>query len=357
MSDSDVEIPIVIVNWKGIQDTLECMESVLQLTYPFYKVYLVDNHSNDGSVTILKEHFQSNPKVKLIFNQENLGFTKANNEVFNLILRKKKLPEYIALLNNDTAVDANWLSSLIETAKTQEASIVSSKMIDYYERNKMDNAGHLMLNTGEILPIGHGENIDLFNELFENMGACAGACLYSSEMLQRIGVFDEYFNTGYEDAELGVRAVMAGYKCIYDPSAVVYHKMGQSIKKVFNYQYATDIQKKILYTYLKLMPKANLVLNLPFVLVRYFAIIIVQALYRKPIYYKIITDSFKAIFFNQWGNIKKAREVNRVNIKLSFIDIQKKQTFFLVNNLKRFYHYFIQKKQSAFDTYGKKEII
>ena len=358
MSDSsNIAIPIIIINWKGIEDTLECMESVLKLTYPSYKVYLVDNSSNDGSITILKEQFQSNPKVKLIFNKSNLGFTRANNEVFDLILKGKKTPRHIALLNNDTTVDAKWLSNLITAAKNQNVGIVSSKMIDYYERSKMDNAGHLMLNTGEILPIGHGENIELYNRRFENMGACAGACLFNTEMLQKIGTFDEYFKTGYEDAEIGVRAVMAGYKCMYEPSAIVYHKMGQSIKKVFNIEYAIAIQKSVLYAYLKLIPLTNLLLNLPFVFIRYLAIIVVQLFFWRPVHIKIILKSFKEILFDDFSKLRTARKANKSLNNLSRFRIQTKQTFFVSNNLKRFYHYFIQKKQSAFDAYGKKELI
>ena len=348
-------IPIIIINWNGLQDTLECIASVQKLFFPHFKIYLVDNHSSDESASILKACFESDASITLIFNQENLGFTRANNEVFKLILQEEELPPYIALLNNDTIVDPNWLTSLVKTAQQKEADIVSSKMIDYYERTKMDNAGHLMLNTGEILPIGHGADIEQYNNIFENMGACAGACLYSTSMLQEIGIFDEYFTTGYEDAELGARASIAGYKCIFEPAAIVYHKMGQSIKKVFNYQYAVDIQKKVLYTLLKLTPTSTLFFNLPFILLRYTVIILMQLVFWRPRYLEIIIQSIKGVLIDDYTKVKTARQSNSAHRKLSFLAINKKQTFFLCNNLKRFYHYFIQKKQSAFDAYGKKK--
>ena len=354
---SNVAIPIIIINWKGVEDTLECMNSILQLSYPYFMVYLVDNHSCDGSIEILKEHFQSNPKVRLIFNQENLGFTKANNEVFKLILQKNILPRYIALLNNDTIVDSNWLSSLVQTAQTQMATIVSSKMIDYFDRTRMDNAGHLMLNTGEILPIGHGAPITQYNNTFENVGSCAGACLLSTEMLLDIGIFDEYFTTGYEDAELGVRAIVSGYKCVFDPNAVVYHKMGSSIKKVFNYDYALSIQKKVLYTYLKLMPTGNLLLNLPFTISRYAIMLIVQLLLGQFTHFKIILQAIKEILIDDAVFMKQSRKAFSKNRKLTTFEVNRQQTFFLRNNLKRFYLFYVQKKKSALDAYGKKEII
>ena len=354
---SNVTIPIIIVNWKGVHDTLECMNSVFNLTHPFYKIYLVDNYSNDGSVEILKKKFQSNPKVELIFNNKNLGFTKANNEVFRLILKDEPVPNFIALLNNDTIVEPNWLSSLIEVAEEHNAAIVASKMIDYYDRRKIDNAGHLMLNTGEILPIAHGKPVSQYNNIVDNVGACAGACLYSSEMLQDIGLFDEYFTTGYEDAELGVRAMIAGYKSVYDPRAIVYHKMGSSIKKVFNYEYALSIQKKILYTYLKLIPTANLLMNLPFIILRYSIILLVQLLLGRFTHFKIILQAIKEIFIDDITAIKKSRNDSKKIRKLSSLAVSRQQTFFLTNNLKRFYQYYIQKNQSALDTYGKKELV
>lgn len=317
----------------------------------------MDNLSTDGSPEILKKEYADHPKISLIFNQENIGFTKANNAIFKLVLNQKIPPTYIALLNNDTVVEPDWLNNLVSSAQKNDAAIVSSKMIDFYDRTRMDNAGHLMLNTGEILPIGHNELIEKYDKVFENIGACAGACLYTSSMLEKIGIFDEYFVTGYEDAEFGVRATMSGYKCIFEPSAVVYHKMGQSIKKVFNYRYAVEIQKKVLFTYLKLMPTVSLIINLPFVLFRYLAIILVQIIFWRPIYIKIVFQSIKEVLVDDLKKVRIARKNFRQKQELSSLAITKKQTFFLTNNLKRFYHYFIQKKQSAFDAYGKKELI
>lgn len=317
----------------------------------------MDNLSTDGSPEIFKKEYTDHPKISLILNQENIGFTKANNAIFKLVLNQKTTPTYIALLNNDTVVEPDWLNNLVSSAQKYDAAIVSSKMIDYFDRARMDNAGHLMLNTGEILPIGHNDLIEKYDKVFENIGACAGACLYESSMLEKIGIFDEYFVTGYEDAEFGVRATMSGYKCIFEPSAIVYHKMGQSIKKVFNYRYAVEIQKKVLFTYLKLMPIGSLIVNLPFVLFRYLAIILVQIIFWRPIYIKIVFQSIKEVLVDDFEKVKLARKHYRQHQQLSSLAITRKQTFFLTNNLKRFYHYFIQKKQSAFDAYGKKELI
>ncbi len=349
-------IPIIILNWNGINDTIECLDSVLKMTYTNFIVYLVDNASEDGSQKILTQQYKNHPKIRLIFNKENLGFTKGNNVILRQILQQPDLPAYVALLNNDTAVEQDWLGCLIESAISNQAAVVASKMIDYYERDKMDNAGHLMLNTGEVIPIGHGQPITEYHQGFENMGACAGAALYATKMLQTIGIFDEHFTTGYEDAEIGVRAVVANYKCWYEPKAKVYHKMGQSVKKIFNYDYSLSIQKHILYSYFKLMPLSVLLIAIPSLIVKYIAMLVIDILFWRPKFLKIMYQSLKETFTEDLRLIMKERKAFFKNTKsTTCLSIIRRQTFFLWFDMNRFYKYFILNKNTSFDVYGKVE--
>lgn len=348
--------PIIILNWNGIEDTIECMESVFRSNFENYKVYLVDNGSDDNNIEQLQKRFGNHPKVELILNEENLGFTKGNNEILKIILNQENLPNYVFLLNNDTVIDPDWMKSLISSAKENQADMVSSKMIDYYERHKMDNAGHLMLNTAEIIPVGHGQPIGEYNNGKENLGACAGAALYSTKMLRRMGIFDERFTTGYEDAEIGIRATVLGYKCYYEPTAIVFHKMGRSVKKIFNYEYTLSIQKHILYSYLKLMPIGVIIVTMPSFLIKYLFMFFINILFLRKKYLKIMYQSLKETFLNDFGEIRSARKQFMQQHKpISSLDILFKQTFFLFFDIRRFYKYFILNKVSAFDTYGKVE--
>jgi GT2 family glycosyltransferase len=120
----------------------------------------------------------------------------------------------LVLLNNDTVVAEDWLDQLVSFAERTQADLVSSKMVQYYDRQLMDNAGHYLLPTGEILPIGFGKSIDRYGRSFKNRGPCAGAGLYRWDMLRQIGLFDDYFSTGYEDAELGLRLNSGIEHCI-----------------------------------------------------------------------------------------------------------------------------------------------
>lgn len=353
--DKQIPTPIIILNWKGIEDTLECMDSVLKMTYQNFKIYLVDNGSNDGSAEILQDKFGNHPKIELIFNQDNLGFTKANNVVLRQILAAKAVPEFVALLNNDTEVEQTWLGNLLEGAKRYKADVLSSKMIDYYERDKMDNAGHLMLNTGEVIPVGHGQPSIDYNVAKENMGACAGAALYSTPMLRGIGVFDEHFDTGYEDAELGLRAIVCGYECWYEPTAIVYHKMGRSIKKVFNYEYSLSIQKHIWYSYLKLMPIDIIIVSIPSFLFKYIAMLIVNLLFQRKKFLKIMFQSLKEAIWDNRKVTLQARKKIHSKRKIKSFSLSKKQNFFLWTDITRFYKYFILNRHTSMDVYGKVE--
>ncbi|MFK7981491.1 MAG: glycosyltransferase family 2 protein [Saprospiraceae bacterium] len=351
-----IEIPIIILNWNGFVDTKACLSALMKQTAKNFKIYLVDNGSTDGSSDKLSRQYENNSKVQLIFNKKNLGFTKGNNRILSKYILPNKNYEYVILLNNDTIPTKNWLENLIYAAKANQASIVSSKMVDFFEPHKMDNAGHMMLSTGEILPIGHGELVTAYERGFDNMGASGGVALYSTQMLKTIGIFDEHFDTGYEDAEFGIRAFITGYKCWYEPTAVVHHKMGQSIKKIFDYDYSLTIQKNILYSYFKLMPLPILIINVPFLLLRLLALLVVSLLFLRLKYFKILFRSLKETLFNDYNTIKKARNTffdNHTLINTS--DIIRKQTFFLWFDLKRVYKFFFQGKLSAIDSYGKIE--
>ncbi len=343
-------VPVIVLNWKGIGDTLECVDSLMRQSYPNFTIWLVDNGSGAAEAQLLQEHFGHNPKVKLILNPENLGFTRGNNAVLREILALPKPPEYVALLNNDTTVEPDWLQNLIRCADETGAGMVASKMVNYFDRRFMDNAGHRMLNTAEIIPIGHTEPVGQFDKRFENMGSCAGATLYLVPMLQHIGIFDEYFDTGYEDAELGARAVVLGYKSVFEPSAVVYHKISQSVGKIMNYEYLVKIQLNIFYSFFKLMPCPALLLNLPSLVFKYGAVLLIDVLFFRWRFLKMMCDAIYRTLFQEMGRIRQARRAFfQKHRPVSSGPILKKMEFFLWFDIKRFVKYVLLRKPTTFE--------
>jgi GT2 family glycosyltransferase len=208
---------IVIPNWNGKRFLAGCLDSLKAQTYTNHEVVIVDNGSHDGSVEFLKEHY---PHVRLVTFAHNTGFSVAVNR--GII---EAQGQFVALLNNDTVVDENWLSELVKAMNEHpEVSSAGCKMLGYDDRTLLDGAGDGYRRGGLPGRIGHKErDTGRFDRWRYILGACGGAALYRHELFDEIGLFDEDYFAYLEDVDFGLRAQSAGYKCIYVPTAIVYH--------------------------------------------------------------------------------------------------------------------------------------
>jgi GT2 family glycosyltransferase len=216
-------VSVVIVNWNGKHHLGECLDSLRSQTFKDFEVILVDNGSEDGSREFVQEHFR---EVRLTALPQNCGYAGGNNVGIRAASGK-----YIALLNNDTKVDPAWLTNLMREAEANPSSVGmwASKILSYNNPGIIDNVGLLMYPDG----LGRGKGrleadagqYDRPGEAFFPSG-CAG--LYRREMLDEIGLFDEAFFAYADDVDLGLRARLAGWQCVYVPSAKVYHKYSAS---------------------------------------------------------------------------------------------------------------------------------
>lgn len=274
-----VSIPVIVLNWNGVYDTIECVDALLASDGVDFRVVLVDNDSSADDFEHLRARYESHEKIELRRNAQNLGFARGVNAVLQEVLAcPRNRPEFVSLLNNDAVPEPGWLAALVTKAESSGAGAVASKMIRHDNRDRLDNAGHVFLNTGEILPRGAGQSPDDYIKPASVAGVCGGACLLRSSMLDDIGMFDEFFSTGYEDAELGLRALLAGYEQIFAPKAVVRHRIGASIDKIRDLSYAVQLQVNINYTYVKLVPWPVAVWNLPWILLKTVALLILPLL-------------------------------------------------------------------------------
>ncbi len=216
-------VSVVIVNWNGKQHLAECLDSLVAQNIKDREIVLVDNGSHDGSVEMVQGAY---PFIRVVSLPENLGFAGGNNAGIRIASGK-----YIALLNNDTRVDPEWMPSLLKEAEASSPHVGmwASKILSYENPELIDNVGLLMYPDG----LGRGKGrlekdegqYDQTGEAFFPSG-CAG--LYRREMLDEIGLFDEEFFAYADDVDLGLRARLAGWQCIYVPSAKVYHKYSAS---------------------------------------------------------------------------------------------------------------------------------
>jgi len=270
------KVSIIILNWNGWRDTIECLESLYQITYPNYDVIVVDNGSEDESIEKIKEYcdgkikvesnfFEYNPSnkpikiieytreeaeagggkekeiadlpsnKKLIFikNEKNFGFAEGNNIGMRYAL-KALSPDYILLLNNDTVVDKRFLDELVKVAESDKRiGIIGPKIYYYNDPNRIHSAGaKVNLYTGTFSPIGCNEiDIGQFDRMkaVDYISGCA--LLIKRELLEKIEFLNPIYFAYFEETEMCMRAKNHGYGVIYTPQARIWHKVSSSTKK------------------------------------------------------------------------------------------------------------------------------
>jgi GT2 family glycosyltransferase len=212
-----VRVSVIILNWNGRHFLERCLRSLLAQTLHDFEIVVVDNGSKDGSVPFLEEHF---PQVRVIVNQENLGFAAANNQAI-----RATDSEFVATLNNDTEVEPNWLEELVRAAETNgRIGACASKMLFAHDPGMINSTGIALDRAGIAWDRRGGEQDDSTETgTIEVFGACAGAALYRRAMLDEIGLFDEAFFAYLEDVDLAWRAQWANWKTLFVPTARVLH--------------------------------------------------------------------------------------------------------------------------------------
>lgn len=211
-----VSVWVIVANWNGRHHLARCLPSFRAQTYRDFRVIVVDNGSNDGSVAWLAREY---PDVRVLQNPRNLGFAVANNQA---IRATESL--YVVTLNNDTRATKTWLAELVAAVESDEAvGMVASQMLLAHAPEVIDSAGIEVDWSGTAWQRRRGEPADEGVAPQEVFGPCAGAALYRRAMLDEIGLLDEDFVSYYEDVDLAWRARNAGWRCLYAPGARVYH--------------------------------------------------------------------------------------------------------------------------------------
>ena len=274
------EVYIILVNWKGWLDTIECLESLFRLDYPDFRVIVVDNASNDGSIEHIKEWADGLRRVEvkvtnplygltmpsipkpvrwveyqrievevidrctdedaslvLIHSEENMGFAGGNNIGLRYAL---KCPDfgYAWLLNNDTVVETNALSALVKRSQAVPlAGIIGSTLIYYNDPNSIQAYGGATFNRW----LGHNSAIGAFSrrhpldefavEKIERKTAyvIGASMLVTSRFLREVGLMEESYFLYYEEIDWARRGHPC-YRLAYASESIVYHKEGQSAK-------------------------------------------------------------------------------------------------------------------------------
>ena len=215
---------VIVINWNRRELLRQCLRSLSEQDFREFEVIVVDNGSSDRSLEMIQnEGFDT---VHCIRNEVNRGFCAANNQGIEAAKGR-----YVALLNNDAEPDRRWLGELISALETRpDVGMAASKILDFRDRGLIDKAGHLIYPDGQNRGRGTGErDHGQFDRLEETAWPDGCAALYRREMLDQIGGFDEDFFAYADDAELGLRGRIAGWSCLYVPTAVAYHHHGSTL--------------------------------------------------------------------------------------------------------------------------------
>ena len=259
-------VAIIILNWNGWSDTVECLESVYQINYPNYHVVVVDNHSSDNSIQKIndyalgklevksnffkydptnkpigivqynrenweiKKKSNTNKQLILIKNEINYGFAEGNNIGIKFALKNFNI-DYILLLNNDSVVDKDFLRILVqEGEKDTKIGLLGPKMYYY------DNPNVIWCIGGKIdWKLARGLHVGIdeddkgqYNrkQAFEYING--SSLLIKKEVFDKVGLLDKKFFLYFEETDLALRASENGYESLYVPNAKIWHKVSKS---------------------------------------------------------------------------------------------------------------------------------
>ncbi|MBI2899795.1 MAG: glycosyltransferase family 2 protein [Planctomycetes bacterium] len=217
-------VSLIIVNWNGKEMLADCLDSLGGQSYRDFETIVVDNGSTDGSPEMLRRRAD----VKVVALRENRGFAGGN--VAGLGAAEGDL---VALLNNDTLPDRDWLKELVGAMEADDkVGTCASKLVRHDRTDILDTAGDGCVTSGKGIKIGHGEPSSGYREKRYVFGACAGAALYRRKMIEDVGFLDEDFFLDCEDTDLNFRSQLLGWKCVFVPTAVVRHRVGASVSRI-----------------------------------------------------------------------------------------------------------------------------
>lgn len=214
-------VSVLVVTWNARELLRACLQSLRAQTFRDFEVIVVDNASEDGTPELVSQGF---PEMRLVRLGENRGFAGGNAEGL-----RHAQGELVALLNNDAEAAPGWLEALVGAMLEDPRVGICTPKVVVKGTRVLDSAGGGLTTAFSGFKIGMGEDADRYNERRYVPGGYACACLYRRKMLEEIGFFDEDFVFNHEDTDLDLRALLAGWRCLYVPEAVVEHRVSATL--------------------------------------------------------------------------------------------------------------------------------
>ncbi len=243
------KVTVVIVNWNGERFLDRCLSALLAQTVTPHEIILVDNASSDASLDVVRRF----PSVRLLAQNENLGFARGNNLAIKAAAAES---EWIALLNPDAFVEPRWLESFLSAVRDySDFDVFGSKLVNAADPTVLDGVGDAYHISGRVWRMGRGAAVSSVSEqVREVFSPCAAAALYRRSALAGVGGFDEDFFCYVEDVDLGFRLRLAGYRCLYVPSSVAHHVGSGTTGGQHSDFSVYHGHRNLVWTYVKNMP-------------------------------------------------------------------------------------------------------
>jgi GT2 family glycosyltransferase len=308
------KVAILILNWNGWEDTIECIESVLQIDYPNYYAIVIDNGSTNDSITKIKDYADGKIKIKskyvkyspknkpiklleltnknadssekdlgdhgkeffktkidqrliLLKNEKNFGFAEGNNIGMRFALTGFD-PDYILLLNNDVTVEPDFLTKMIKVGESDKKSGIIGSKIPYYDNPDKNWFCKGIINWFSINIAYHSDKCR--EEIINSDYITGCVALIKKEVIEKVGYLDKTLFLYFEDADYCLRARNSGYSMVVVPSAIVYHKVSATsysfIKSTAQYYFS----RNRIWFVKKYCPKKHQKFSMMFLFLRLF---------------------------------------------------------------------------------------
>ena len=245
-----MNVLVVVLNYKGWQDSIKCVESLKKQTYDNFKIYLIENHSQDESEEKLKPFIESDEQIIFDIQLTNTGFTGGVNIGIQYAIDNNF--DAVALFNNDAQADKNWLKNLVGAMKKTDASVVTGLLLSEDGKN-IDDAGDVYTMWGVPELRAEKKPVDEAPKSGYVFGATGGATLYKTNLFREIGLFDETFFAYNEDVDISWRTQLTGHKVYYEKSARAYHKHSATSSKIPGFT-TTQVFQNLPLVYWKNVP-------------------------------------------------------------------------------------------------------
>ncbi|MEZ0537118.1 glycosyltransferase family 2 protein [Caldicellulosiruptoraceae bacterium PP1] len=332
-------ITIIIPNYNGYKYLNSCLNSLLNQTNNNYSIIIIDNNSNDKSIDIINSFKKNKLNIEILKLDKNYGFSVAVNNGI-----KMSDVEYVIALNNDTILDKDFVKNILHYVRNKSSIFsYSLKMIQNNNPCIIDDAGDYYTILGWHYKRGNGLPKEKYDKPYEIISSCGGAAIYNKKILDEIGYFDEDFFAYLEDVDLGLRALMRGYKNFYCPDAEVLHIGSATTGSKYNEFKVRLTSRNSIYVLYKNMPLFHFIINFPFIFLGYLIKLI---FFTKKGFGKVYINGIKEGLTTLY-KFKHKRKENMKKKKISNIKLEwylvKSTAIFIYENLLRIYIKFFGK--------------